>query len=79
MEAQTELESLQNAADIFNGTVHEVYQEDKRRTTKKFYLTVGFNQYGKSQSISPSSLDYDQMNHFIFGYITAIKVLTGKN
>ena len=70
METLTELQALQNAANFFNGIVHEYYQEDKRRTTKKFYLTL----WGSSLRTSPV-LDYEQMNHFILGYRAAIKQL----
>jgi hypothetical protein len=70
METLTELQALQNAANLFNGIVHEYYQEDKRRTTKKYFLTVGLSK----SNISPV-LDYDQMNHFILGYRAALTQL----
>lgn len=58
----TELTALQNAADNIGATVHEKYQEDKRKTLKKYFLTTD------GTSISPV-LDYEQLNCFILGCI----------
>jgi hypothetical protein len=74
METLTELQALQNAANLFNGIVHQVCQDDKRRTTKKYFLVVGFIKSGEPLDISPV-LDYDQMNHFILGYRAALTQL----
>jgi len=60
-------EALQNAANTVKLTVHLQPQTDKRNKKGYFYCTL----YGTS--ISPV-LDYSNLNHFILGYIKAIKL-----
>ena len=65
----TELEALQNHANYFqNLSVREKFQEDKRKTTKKYFLVDEIT----GKSISPV-LDYEQLNHFILGMVFAVK------
>ena len=63
----TEIQALQNAANDLDIVIHERFQEDKRRTIKKYYATLN------GKGISPSALDYDQMNHFLLGWRNAVK------
>lgn len=65
------LEMLQNAADVFGGTVHIKRQDDKRKTTPVFFCNVG------DETISPK-LKFDEMNAFLLGYIRAYKKLNKK-
>lgn len=63
MKQTTEIQALQNSADYLNiGAlkVIEWYSNDKRKTNKKYYLTL------EGTTISPV-LDYEQMNHFLLG------------
>jgi hypothetical protein len=60
-------EALQNAADVVGLIVHIQPPHDKRNKKGYFYCTL----YGTS--ISPV-LDYSNLNHFILGYIKAIKL-----
>ena len=67
MESITEIQALTNAVNsckIETMQVKEKYFEDKRKSTKKYYLTIN------NACISPV-LDYDQMNHFILGFSKA--------
>ena len=65
---QTELDSLQNAANYFEGySIIEYNQNDKRKTVKKYLLV------SKGQTISPP-LDFENLNHFILGMIKASQV-----
>ena len=65
---QTELESLQNAANYFrNLEVRQHYSEDKRKTVKKYFI-VFKDEQKPATTISPV-LDYEQLNHFILGMI----------
>lgn len=69
-----ELQALQNGCDyskIPNMKVHEKYFEDKRKTGKKYFLTI------EGTTISPV-LNYDNMNHFILGFLKAKEFLTEK-
>lgn len=62
--AQHQLEYLQNAvisANIAGLSIHAKQDEDKRKTTPKFFLNLN------GASISPV-LDYTNMNHFILGF-----------
>ena len=63
---QTELQSLQNAANIVGLVIHEKFQEDKRRTVKKYFAQKGI------ETVSPV-LDYEQLNYFLFGWIACNK------
>ena len=74
--AVCELEYLQNAVNYhqlskFNLSLHEKHFEDKRKTTKMFFL----NDAKTGGSISPV-LDYENMNHFIHGFSQAVKMLS---
>ena len=63
MNAQQQMEALQNALNSFgltNLTVYPKNSEDKRLKTPKFFLNNGF------QTISPV-LSYENMNSFIMG------------
>lgn len=70
----SEFEALQNAVKYlqlskFNLSLHVKEFEDKRKTTKLFFL-----QNDKTgESISPV-LDYENMNHFILGLSRGIKL-----
>lgn len=59
---QTELQSLQNAANVVGLTVYEKHQEDKRKTLKKYFANNG------NETVSPV-LDYEQLNYFLLGWI----------
>jgi hypothetical protein len=66
----TELQALQNAiSSLPKVQVYEKQFEDKRKTTKKYYLT--FN----GGTISPV-LDYENLNHFILGFSKAKNLFT---
>ena len=63
MNAQQQMEALQNALNSFgltNLTLYPKISEDKRLKTPKFFLNFGF------QTISPV-LSYENMNNFIMG------------
>ena len=63
MNAQQQMEALQNALNSFgltNLTLYPKISEDKRLKTPKFFLNNGF------QTISPV-LSYENMNNFIMG------------
>jgi hypothetical protein len=63
-----ELQSLQNAAQKAQLLIFEDKSMDKRKTIKKYYATtIGL------AVISPA-LDYEQLNHFILGFIKAIQL-----
>ena len=63
MNAQQQMEALQNALNSFgltNLTLYPKILEDKRLKKPKFFLNFGF------QTISPV-LSYENMNSFIMG------------
>jgi hypothetical protein len=67
MEAITEIQALQNAVNsckVENMEIREKFFDDKRKSTKKYFITIN------RACISPV-LDYEQMNHFILGFIKA--------
>ncbi len=71
-EINNELETLQNAANstkIETLKVVEYFQNDKRKTGKKYFLQNSYT------TISPV-LSYTEMNHFILGMIRMMKILT---
>jgi len=71
----TEIQALQNAADCI-GVGLMVYQknyEDKRKTIKTYFLHN--DQTG--ETLSPV-LDYENLNHFILGFIKAKKIFTNQ-
>lgn len=61
MEAITEIQALQNAANDFSLTIHLRTVFDKRKTTKKYFANRG------NETVSPN-LDYENMNHFLLGW-----------
>ena len=63
-----ELQALQSAADKCGLVIHEWHHLDRRKKIKHYYATRN------GISISPS-LDYEQLNHFLLGYIKATKPL----
>ena len=75
-ETITELQALQNAVDYHNLTdlkIHEKYFEDKRKTTKMYFL----HNEKTGETISPV-LDYENLNHFIHGYTKAFETYKKK-
>lgn len=68
-------EALQNAANYskVEGLFVAIWIDtDRRKKTPKFVLTH------KGNSFSPV-LDYDNMNHFLLGFIKAIELTKDKN
>lgn len=66
----TELEALKNAAnsvELPGLEVHQMYSEDRRKTTGRYFLQLG------NCTLSPVS-DYEQLNYFIHGFAVAIKL-----
>jgi len=63
-----ELQALQSAADKCGLVIYEWHHLDRRKKIKHYYATKD------GISISPS-LDYEQLNHFLLGYIKATKPL----
>lgn len=63
---QTGIQSLQNAADLIGLIILERYEQDKRKTVKKYYAKKD------KLSVSPM-LSYDNMNHFLLGWINCTK------
>lgn len=74
-----ELEALQNFANSINRLMPEAKplqvveypQQDKRKTINKFFLS-------QDKIIVSGVLDYEQMNHFLLGYLRAVKTITNK-
>lgn len=66
MEAITEIQALQNAANDFNLIIYEKPTQDKRKTVKHYFANRG------NETVSPN-LDYENMNHFLLGWIKANK------
>lgn len=68
---QTESQSLQNALlslNIEGLELHEKWNDDKRKTVKRYFITLN------GRCISPV-LDFNKLNHFIFGLIAYKKHL----
>lgn len=65
------LQNMVNSANVEGMRILEHYEQDKRKTGKKYYLTI------KGTTASPT-LDYNTMNHFILGYIKISKHNTTK-
>ena len=57
-----------NSTELEGLKVHDNFSQDKRKTVKKFFLTL------HGTTISPV-LNYDNMNHFILGFSKAKKIL----
>jgi hypothetical protein len=66
-----ELNSLQNAADYIGVIVHEKINTDKRKKVSTYFLQDG------NETKSPV-LPYNELNHFIHGWIECIKTQTNK-
>ena len=71
MEALTELEALQNAANDLNLTIHEKLTQDKRKTVKIYFANRG------NETVSPN-LDYENLNHFLLGWRKCVNHLNFK-
>ena len=71
MKNTTELEALQNAANNINGKaeIHLKYNDDGRVKTNKYFLAIN------DCCVSPV-LDYENLNHFILGFIKCQKLQT---
>ena len=65
----TEMQSLQNMADVINLTVNHKFEQDKRRTINKYYAT-------KNRTCVSPILPYDQFNHFLLGWLKCTQSLT---
>ena len=66
----TELQALQNAiSNLPDFEIHQKYFEDKRKTTKMYFL----HNQKTGETISPV-LDYENLNHFILGFSKAKKI-----
>ena len=61
----TELESLQNAANRIGLTIHKRFTDDKRKTVKMYFAQKG------NETVSPT-LDYEQLNHFLLGWTKGV-------
>ena len=68
MEAQTELEALQNFATSLNLKVNLKINYDKRKKKNYYFLSRG------GETISPV-LDYGNLNSFMIGYKNCKKIL----
>jgi len=67
----TEIQALENAVNsvkIDGLKVRQWYFEDKRKTTKMYFLALN------GASISPK-LNYENMNHFILGFSKGINLI----
>jgi hypothetical protein len=62
------LHNAANSVGLIGLKVHEKFNEDKRRSIKKYFLTHC------GMTISPV-LNYDNMNHFILGFSKAKDLL----
>jgi len=67
METITEIQALQNAANLIGLTIYEKFTQDKRKTVKLYFAQL------EKQTISPV-LNYDNMNHFLLGFINCAKL-----
>jgi hypothetical protein len=67
MEAITEIQALQNAANLIGLTIYEKFNQDKRIKVKLYFAQL------EKQTVSPV-LDYDNMNHFLLGFINCAKL-----
>ena len=67
METITEIQALQNAANLIGLTIYEKFTQDKRKTVKLYFAQL------EKQTISPV-LDYDNMNHPLLGFIKCAKL-----
>ena len=62
----TELESLQNAANDLGLIIYEYIIQDKRVKTKMYFAQLG------KETVSPV-LNYENLNHFLLGWHKALK------
>lgn len=67
METITEIQALQNAANLIGLTIYEKFNQDKRKTVKLYFAQL------EKKTISPV-LDYDNMNNFLLGFIKCVKL-----
>jgi hypothetical protein len=68
---QTEIQSLQNAANNLGIVIHQKQYEDKRQKIKKYFAQIGV------ATVSPV-LDYENMNHFLLGWHKCLKHLNNQ-
>jgi len=61
----TEIQSLQNAANVIGLTIHERFANDKRKTVKMYFAQNG------NETVGPA-LDYAQLNYFLMGWIKCL-------
>lgn len=66
MTQKHQLQSLQNAADTIGLEIHQKLPEDKRKTVPTYFAQKGIS------TVSPV-LNYEQMNHFLWGWIKAMR------
>jgi hypothetical protein len=70
MNNQNEIQALENHLKAANNSklkLHQYIVEDKRKTVNKYYIQLG------KATISPA-LNYNDMNHFIFGMTRAKQI-----
>jgi hypothetical protein len=65
---QTEIQSLQNAANDLGIVIHQKQYQDKRQKIKKYFAQIGV------ATVSPV-LDYENMNRFLLGWRNCLKQL----
>jgi len=68
---QTEIQSLQNAANNLGIVIHQKQYEDKRQKIKMYFAQIGV------ATVSPI-LDYENMNHFLLGWRNCLKQLNNQ-
>ena len=66
MEAITEIQALQNAANDLNLTIYEKPTQDKRKTVKLYFANRG------NETVIPN-LDYENLNHFLLGWRNCVR------
>lgn len=64
---RTELDALQNAANNIGLTIHECFNQDKRKTIKHYFATLD------NLSVSPK-LSYSELNMFLLGWIKSTQL-----
>lgn len=64
----SELESLQNAANNLNLKIYEKFTQDKRATIKKYFATQN------GMCVSPV-LEYTHLNYFLLGWSRCEKLM----
>ena len=61
---ENQLEALQNFGTKLNLKIHVHFETDHRKKIPMFYAVS----VRTGNTISPSKLTYDQMNHFLLGW-----------